>query len=47
MFRLTLVELEILNRSQFATGSQRHLDPRFATYAFTEHGTTMAASVLV
>jgi len=35
-----------LNRSQFATGSQRHRDPRFAPYAFTEHGAIMAASVL-
>ena len=26
------------NRSQIATGSQRHRDPRFAPYAFTEHG---------
>jgi len=26
------------NRSQFATGSQRHRDPRFMPYAFTEHG---------
>ena len=35
-----------LNRSQFATGSQRHRDPRFTPYAFTEHGTLMAANVL-
>ena len=27
-----------MNRSQFATGSQRHRDPRFMPYAFTEHG---------
>lgn len=33
-----------MNRSQFATGS--HRDPRFAPYAFTEHGAIMAASVL-
>jgi ORF6N domain-containing protein len=46
MFRLTPVELDNLNRSQFATGSQRHRDPRFAPYAFTEHGAIMAASVL-
>ena len=26
------------NRSQFATGSQTHHDPRFLPYAFTEHG---------
>jgi hypothetical protein len=31
------------NRSQIATGSQRHRDPRFLPYAFTEHGAIMAA----
>jgi hypothetical protein len=35
-----------LNRSQFATGSQRHRDPRFSPYAFTEHGALMVANVL-
>ena len=34
------------NRSQFATGSQRHRDPRFAPYGFTEHGALMAANIL-
>jgi hypothetical protein len=34
------------NRSQFATGSQRHRDPRFTPYAFTEHGALMAANIL-
>ncbi len=34
------------NRSQFATGSQKHRDPRFLPYAFTEHGAVMAANVL-
>ncbi|MBI4526578.1 MAG: hypothetical protein HY695_22490 [Deltaproteobacteria bacterium] len=34
------------NRSQIATGSQRHRDPRFLPYAFTEHGAIMAANVL-
>jgi hypothetical protein len=34
------------NPSQFATGSQRHRDPRFRPYAFTEHGAIMAANVL-
>ncbi len=34
------------NRSQNATGSQRHRDPRFKPYAFTEHGAAMAATVL-
>ena len=46
MFRLPPVELDSLNRSQFATGSQRHRDPRFVPYAFTEHGAIMAANVL-
>ena len=32
-----------LNRSQFATGSQKHRDPRFPPYAFTEYGVIMAA----
>ena len=34
------------NRSQFVTGSQKHRDPRFRPWAFTEHGTVMVASVL-
>ncbi len=34
------------NRSQIATGSQKHRDPRFLPYAFTEHGAIMAANVL-
>jgi hypothetical protein len=34
------------NRSQFATGSQKHRDPRYLPYVFTEHGAIMAASVL-
>jgi len=29
MFRLTGSEAELLNRSQFATGSRKHRDPRF------------------
>ena len=33
-------------RSHFATGSQKHRDPRFPPYAFTEHGAIMAATVL-
>ena len=35
-----------LNRSQIATGSSKHRDPRFLPYAFTEHGAIMAATVL-
>ncbi len=46
MFRLTAAEAAALNRSQSATGSQKHRDPRFAPYAFTEHGALMAANVL-
>jgi C4-dicarboxylate-specific signal transduction histidine kinase len=34
------------NRSQFVTGSQKHRDPRFRPWAFTEHGAVMVASVL-
>ena len=57
LFQLTVSEFDALrsqiatshisgNRSQFATGSQKHRDPRFLPYAFTEHGTIMAANVL-
>ncbi|MFZ4396719.1 MAG: ORF6N domain-containing protein [Kiritimatiellia bacterium] len=34
------------NRSQIVTGSQKHRDPKFPPYAFTEHGAIMAATVL-
>jgi hypothetical protein len=46
MFRLTRTETEALNRSQNATGSQKHRDPRFPPYGFTEHGAIMAATIL-
>ena len=53
MFQLNAQELAALtsqsatsNRSQFATGSQKHRDPRFRPWAFTEHGAIMAANVL-
>ena len=56
MFRLTADEAKsvrfsrprsaTLNRSQIATGSQKHRDPRYLPYAFTEHGAVMAANVL-
>jgi len=36
----------ITNRSQFVTGSQKHRDPRYPPYAFTEHGAIMSANVL-
>ena len=46
LFRLSPAEVETLNRSQFATGSQKHRDPRFPPNAFTEHGAIMASMVL-
>lgn len=46
MFRLSPAEAEALNRSQSVTGSQKHRDPRFPPFAFTEHGPIMAASIL-
>ncbi len=46
LFRLSAAEVETLNRSQIATGSQKHRNPRFPPYAFTEHGTIMAAMIV-
>ncbi|MEK7646068.1 MAG: ORF6N domain-containing protein [Patescibacteria group bacterium] len=46
MFQLNLAEVKTLNRSQIVTGSQKHRDPRFQPYAFTEHGVAMLSSVL-
>jgi ORF6N domain len=53
MFRLTVEEYANLrpqfatsNRSQTVTGSQKHRDPRYVPYAFTEHGAVMAATIL-
>src|ERR1700685_3004017 len=46
MFRLIWPDTEALNRSQFAPGSQKHRDPRFPPFAFTEHGAIMAATIL-
>ncbi len=46
MFQLTPLEREELNRSQIATGSQRHRDSRNLPYAFTEQGVAMLSSVL-
>ena len=34
------------NRSQIVTGSQKHRDPRFRPWVYTEHGALMAANVL-
>lgn len=45
LFRLTAEETKNL-RSQFATSSRKHGGRRYSPYAFTEHGTVMAASVL-
>jgi hypothetical protein len=46
MFQITPIELSELNRSQLVTGSQKHRDPRFRPYAFTEQGVAMLSSVL-
>jgi hypothetical protein len=46
LFRLDRTEVEALNRSRFATGSQKHRDPRFPPFAFTEHGAIMAATIV-
>ena len=35
-----------LNRSQIVIGSEKHRDPRFRPYAFTEQGVAMLSSVL-
>lgn len=46
MFRLNAEEVADLNRSQIVTGSQKHRDPRYPPYAFTEHGALMLGNVL-
>src|SRR5213078_4467245 len=46
MFRLSAKETAALNRSQTVTGSQRHRDPRYPPFAFTEQGVAMLSSVL-
>lgn len=46
MFQLSDKEVAELNRSQFVTGSEKHRDPRFRPYAFTEQGVAMLSSVL-
>ena len=35
-----------VNQSQIVTSSQKHRDPRFRPWVFTEHGAVMAANVL-
>lgn len=46
MFQLTSAEVAQLNRSQFVIGSEKHRDPRFRPYAFTEQGVAMLSTVL-
>src|SRR5215475_3831061 len=46
MFQLTENEVVDLNRSQIVIGSEKHRDPRFRPYAFTEQGVAMLSSVL-
>jgi ORF6N domain len=46
LFRLSRAESDALNRSQIATGSQKHGNPRYPPFAFTEHGAIMAATNL-
>ena len=46
IFRLTAAEAAGLNRSQSVTGSQKHRDPRYGPFAFTEQGVAMLSSVL-
>jgi hypothetical protein len=57
MFQLTKAEAEGMwsqfvttyhgpNRSQIVTGSQKHRNPDFLPYAFTEQGIAMLSSVL-
>ena len=46
MFRLDKQEVDAFNRSHFATGSQRHRDPRYPPRAFTEQGVAMLSTVL-
>jgi len=45
-FQLTQSEVTQLNRSQIVIGSEKHRDPRFRPYAFTEQGIAMLSSVL-
>ena len=46
-FAFVLTRKEFMtNRSQIATGSGKHRNPRYPPMAFTEHGAIMAATVL-
>src|SRR3989344_2947395 len=44
MIQLNSREMSILNRSQFVTGSQKHRDPKYLPYAFTEQGVAMLSA---
>ena len=44
--RLTSQIVTSMNRSQIVTGSQKHRNPRYLPYAFTEQGVAMLSSVL-
>ena len=44
LMRLTSAEVKHVNRSQVVTGSQKHRNPRYRPYVFTEHGAIMAAT---
>ena len=46
MLQLTDAEVGDLNRSQPVTGSQKHRNPRYSPFAFTEQGIAMLSSVL-
>lgn len=46
MFRLTAKETAAMNRSHTVTGSQKHRDPRYPPFAFTEQGVAMLSSAL-
>jgi hypothetical protein len=46
MFRLTQAEVAAMNRSQIATGLQKHRSAAAPPIAFTEHGAIMAATIL-
>src|SRR5213593_1086242 len=46
MFQLTRSEVTQMNRSQIVIGSQKHRDPRFRPYTFTEQGIAILSSNL-
>ena len=44
--QMTQQKGDVRNRSQIVTGSQKHRDPALRPWAFTEHGSLMAANIL-